>query len=159
MRCRGTAGRRPGVAVLEVGFEVDGGTGSANGSQAGEAGLDDANLADFEFPTTRGEAPRVPPRGHLVDRLLRGAAWDRGCWEGLLLGGYLGAVWRLLGTPKEQRIRSKAFPSLAGCRIWPHEEPLTHPFISGPGCCPRRRLICDFDSRTVPSLPWLRSAD
>ena len=54
--------RRPGVAVLEVGFEVDGGTGSANGSQAGEAGLDDANPADFEFPT-RGEAPRVPPRG------------------------------------------------------------------------------------------------
>ena len=65
---------------------------------------------------------------------------------GLLVGVCLGAVWRLLRAPKEKRIRSKAFPSLAGYRIWPHEETLTLPLISGPGCCPRRRLICDLTS-------------
>ena len=119
--------RRPGVAVLEVGFEVDGGTGSANGSQAGEAGLDDANPADFEFPT-RGEAPRVPPRGAKGGRSAA-ARCGVGPW---VYHSYscLGSVWGLLRAPKEKRIRSKAFPSLAGCRIWPHEETLIliHPF-------------------------------
>ena len=77
-----------------------------------------------------------------VDRLLRGAAWDRGCTAAW------GLFWGLLGAPKEKRIRSKAFPSLAGCRIWPHEETLTHLSFPVPDAASvqRRRLICGLTS-------------